>query len=168
MSLLICREEKKSEPQKKRFLAMEIDKYQRLVRDGGPKKDMWWTELIKRKEAYRIAAGITSYDLFPCFDISQQEKQALKKLFLTLKGDGWSKNQGWTGQAGSKTKAEIKVLEAQASTYEGVGTPVVDKTKENTKDDATVDVISLKLPGSKASFSLPYSPTYISDIIFHY
>jgi hypothetical protein len=138
---------RENDPPMRRILAIEIEKYQRLMRDNPQNRETFWMEYIKRKEIFRSLTGLSSYDIYPSLDVNIHCKEALQKLFYSLKGNGWSKNQGWVGQAGSKIRQQIRVLEAEASQYEGIETPIVDRTRQSADEAPFAIVTAIDLSG---------------------
>jgi len=53
------------------------------------------------------------------------EKPALRRLFTDLRGFGWSRSNGWVGQAEQPGRPKIDTFEAPATLYDGVVTAVV-------------------------------------------
>ena len=80
---------------------------------------MLWLDFEQKKEIYHEVVGY-KFHLFPSMDVKKPEKRALEELYKTLHGYSWSKNKGWIGRPKRLLGPEIRVLEAEASQFEGL------------------------------------------------
>ena len=107
-------------PPPPRQLAMEIERYQRRMKEPGLKQsemNQLHIDVVQRTEHYHLATGEGYKKIV---DVKLTEKNAVKDLFLTLRGHSWSRKFGWIGQNKTLTKPEIKVFEAAVPLYDGI------------------------------------------------
>ena len=114
-------------------------------------KSILWLEMETKKEIFRNVTGL-QFATYPSIDCFPNEKRALENLYRSLHGNIWNNNRGWIGRTRSYLRPEMKVLEAEASHFDGLitnyhrgestNTVVVDitnndKTKNKVIDKAT-------------------------------
>ena len=82
-------------------------------------RSLLWLDFEQKKDTYHEVVGY-KFNLFPSMDVKNPEKRALEELYKSLYGYSWSKNKGWIGRPKRLLGPEIRVLEAEASQFEGL------------------------------------------------
>jgi hypothetical protein len=82
-------------------------------------RSILWLQYGTLKESYRELSG-RHFHLFPAIDVKAEERPAVNDIYTCLHGTTWNKTKGWVGRPKSLLRPEIKVLEAEASVYQGL------------------------------------------------
>jgi hypothetical protein len=112
------------------IVALEIRKikkqYDQLGKSPKPyservrrERSLLWLDYGTKKDTYREISG-KHFNVRPAIDVKEEERPAIDDLFTYLNGSTWSRNRGWTGRQKTLLRPEIKVLEAEASEYQGL------------------------------------------------
>ena len=114
----------------KRAVALDVCKAKRIFDAMGAagvqltekvrrERSVMWLEYETKKDTYHEVTGY-KFNIYPSMDVKRPEKRALEEMYQAWCGHTWSKHKGWIGRQKRLLGPEIKVLEAEASQFEGV------------------------------------------------
>lgn len=112
-------------PPPRYLLCMEIEKFGKVIKEmekAGSSKNatnLLWMDALGRKETFKQLTG-DEYDDTTTLDVPPDQREALARLYKTLRGPSWSKLDGWVGRPRTTQVPEVQPLEAAVSLYDGV------------------------------------------------
>jgi hypothetical protein len=135
-----------------RVLSQEIEKFQSLVLEmksqgsfDPEQMHLLMTELEGRKDIFHKMTGFKYQAPAAMMPV---EKKAIAAMFNNLKGNNWARKAGWAGLHRAAIRPEIRPLETNAGTYDGVETVKINSSESI--------ITQMKLSGSSWTFEYEY------------